>query len=195
LFRHEHRPFSKLHRRYYGLHLSKLESLFENTKSDKAKTTFLQGYEPDTNRLASFKQIVAEEQQDVVSDEEDDWKLTEAEEREHEQCYEDYHQIGVAEKQTSECNQSAGHNSSLLNTSEDTTNSGGLDNDSSSCGNKQSNFATTSIFSQLMLEMMLDNEEAASSDAAHHQDEEHLDKNDLDVSLSSIGLDFVSIDD
>jgi len=59
-----------LHRRYYGMHLTKLESLYENTKSDKAKTTFLQGYEPDTQRLASFSQIVHEGD---VSDEEDDW--------------------------------------------------------------------------------------------------------------------------
>jgi len=94
-------------------------------------------------------------------------------------------------QQDSEC--AEGHSS--LNTSEDTTNSGasGLDNETySACGGNKQSFA--SVFSQLMLEMM--DEEAASSDAQH---DEHLDKEDatdnLDVSLSSIGLDFVSIDD
>ena len=68
-----------------------------------------------------------------------------------------------------------------------------MDNESNSCAtvNKQS---FTSIFSQLMLEML--DEEAASNKS---QQDELLDKEaateNLDVSLSSIGLDFVSIDD
>ena len=188
LFRHEHRPFSKLHRRYYGLHLSKLESLYENTKSDKAKTSFLQGYAPDTNRLASFKQI---EEAEVSDEGEDDWQLTAEQEQE---LYCSYHPEDIyAEKQASECG-SVGH-SSLLNTSEDTTNSGnsGTDNESNSCSNvnKQS---FTSIFSQLMLEML--DEEAASNKSQQGElhDKEATTEN-LDVSLSSIGLDFVSIDD
>ena len=57
--------------------------------------------------------------------------------------------------------------------------------------NKQS---FTSIFSQLMLEMM--DEEAASNKSQQGElhDKEATTEN-LDVSLSSIGLDFVSIDD
>jgi len=59
LFRHEHRPFFKLHRRYYGLHLSKLEALYDNVRSEKAKTEFIDDYEPDTNCLKAFADIHA----------------------------------------------------------------------------------------------------------------------------------------
>lgn len=73
LFRHEHRPFSKLHRRHYGLHLSKYESLFHSNKADKAKTAFLRSYAPDTKRLEVFSQISDAEQ--LLDAEADDWQI------------------------------------------------------------------------------------------------------------------------
>ena len=57
MFRHEHRPFNKLHRRHYGLHLSKFESLYDNIRSDKEKTAFLRDYTPETQRLSAFTEI------------------------------------------------------------------------------------------------------------------------------------------
>ena len=47
----------KIHRRHYGLHLSKFESLYDNIHSDKERTAFLRDYQPDTQRLSAFTEI------------------------------------------------------------------------------------------------------------------------------------------
>ena len=116
------------------MHLSKFESLYENTRSDKAKTAFLKNYIPDIQRLSVFSEIhdqFADESQ--VSD--------------NEELSNEYQKIILKQ-------QSSGYSSgpSSLETSKDSV----LD-DSSSQGsdieNLPSSYELKTYFSKLMHEM------------------------------------------
>lgn len=116
LFRHEHRTFNKLHRRHYGMHLSKYEQLYDNIRSDSEKTEFLDTYQPDVfGRCAAFSEIHAlfepEEVDELAAPSDDLQSCNEL--MGSLRGSEDYGQM--LEKQT--CNQSA--NSSSLDTSKD----------------------------------------------------------------------------
>ena len=66
MFRHEHRNFKQLHRHYYTPQMYVLETLFHSAMS---KVTFVEQYTPVTSKLSVFSQIHEEYDMKVAEEE------------------------------------------------------------------------------------------------------------------------------
>ena len=163
---------------------------------NQAKASFVRRYKPETQRLQAFTEIELESEASETESEADDTEPFVGEssisevssttsEIETTNCEKDFYGCGAL---------------SPLETSKDTT----AEEDSTNLDDSQQMAATSStsgklfynLFGSLMLDGSNFDEYPTSADSSIDQENQKASEDDLnDISLSSIGLDFVSLDD
>ena len=177
LFRHEHRGMSQLHRRHYTAHYYAYESFVKNLcENDKAEAEFLENNVPQTSRLSVFADI---HDQGLF-----EWY------QEHSEASSDNEAIdSISELSCGDCSDIEDkpshvvNNQSSLNTTQDSGDNTTFDSEPASPAKMSSTF----VFGNFV---HLNGSDAGEEDEVCDEQTKEVEE-DLDMSLRSLGLDFV----